>query len=160
MRATEAYMKAYLDGWFFTLDHERGRVLSNSVPLDYIPDHRPKFLYDAEVENPNAYPWSESEDLRILELRRQGMTFREIAKVFNMANSSIVKRFRQIEPPKKPKEVRESKYSFDLEARIVGMRLRGMPYPEIGKLVNLTPTTVRDIFRRYRKRGELRKRAA
>lgn len=167
MNTLEQEMKAFLDGWFFSIDHERGRTISTDVPVDFIPDHRPKYMPEDEEcrNNNNAHRWTEVEDQTLLDMRRQGHTFREIGKALGLSGSPVQGRYALLCTKlglRRVSAVRTEsmKHSMELEARIVEMRIKGMGFPEIGDRVGLPREIVNAIFRRYRDRCKRMERMA
>lgn len=156
----EQEMKAYFDGWLFSIDYERNRTVSTSVPIDYIPSHKPKCTMDEdESRNQNlGHRWSEVEDQTLLEMRRAGNTFREIGKAMAMSGSAAQRRHQDLMmqqgymPPKR--RFKPLKFSLELEARVVEMRDKGMGFHEIAPIVGIGRVQANELYRRYKLRQQ------
>lgn len=163
---TEREMKEWLDGWFFAIDHERNCTTSTPVDRDFIPSHRPKYVYaeDGPVSNNNSHHWSETEDAIMLEMRRAGNTFREIGKALSLAGSTCQRRFKELlevqgfTPPKR--KHKPLKWSLETEARVVAMREMGMGFHEIGPVCGMTRQQANELYRRYKDRQKREEMAA
>lgn len=153
----EQEMKAYFDGWFFSIDYERDRTVTVAVAKDFIPSHRPKFApEDEEHISPRTHQWTDLEDQTILEMRRAGNIFREIGKALGFSTSAVQNRYSELRVKlrlrNEPLVLRNAKYPLELEARVVELRKQGRGFEEIGPLLGMTRKQANHLFRRYRDR--------
>jgi hypothetical protein len=157
---TEADMKAALDGWFYKMDFELGRVRAIEVSANHIPDHTPSRSfeeYDDDRPPPNAHRWTAQEDETLLTMRRHRHTFREIGEAMGMSKSSIQNRYEVLRTRlglSNDAPVRQSKYPEEMLERIRQMRETGMGFDEIGPLFGLTRVQANTLHRDYKRRLE------
>ena len=157
---TEAYMKQWLDGWFFTIDFGQGRTRSTVVPCDYIPDHKQMYAADPEdgtTAQYNRKPFSRSEDATILDMRKNQMRWKDIAKAVGRSAGSVQERYiqlcRKLGLDADVGHFRATKpVTPDMKARIVEMRANGYSFGEIAKELELTVNQVADHYYRIAKR--------
>lgn len=86
-----------LNGWFFRVDLETGKVSARQVPRDYIPTHRPRWLPAAEhIKHNNTngmgFEWTEEQDREILAMREEGLPWKVIG--YDMGCSAKTVRYR------------------------------------------------------------------
>lgn len=96
MMASEADIRAALDGTFTTFDHDHGKVRTLAVPKSYLPHFGGKFAPADGNEHGLRRKWSASEDNGILEMRSSGKTWQEIATAFRASTTTVSDRYRLI----------------------------------------------------------------
>ena len=165
MMHTEADMKAALDGWLFKMDFELGRTRASEVPVDHIPDHKPKFFFEEDDDKPhiNAHRWTPQEDETLITMRRHRHTFREIGKALGLSQSATQGRYELLRTrlglgPNAP--MRKTKYPEELLQRIIDLRETGMGFEEIGEIVGLTRIQANTLHRDHKRRLARQGRAA
>ena len=155
---TEDRMKAWLDGWFFTLDFAQGRTRSMVVPLDYIPDHRP-ILVEQE-KGAVIYtkkPWSTEEDATILEMRADNAKWIAIAETIGRSAHAVRDRYRKLRGERRldayTGRIRHTKpVTPAVKAKIVQLRADGWSFGQIAKELGLTNNQVADHYHRIARR--------
>lgn len=96
---TEQIIRAKLDGTF-TRVRDDGKVVTQVVPLDYIPDHQKKALPENHgMRGPGKgirHLWTAEEDVELVELRRQGWSKMRCALHFGASEDSVRRRIRDL----------------------------------------------------------------
>ena len=92
---TEAAIKERLDGTLTRFEPEYGRVITVTVPYDYIPKHQAGGRQIGD-EPERSERWTREEDTILLELRYRRRSFDEIAAVLNRSEDGCMKRYRVI----------------------------------------------------------------
>lgn len=161
----EKELKEFLDGWFFSIDHERCRTVTTAVDVDFIPSHKPKYSpEDEEFISPRTHQWTDVEDQTILEMRRAGNIFKQIGEALGLSTSAVQNRYHELRVRhgllNEPTVLRNPKYPLELEARVVEMHDNGLGFHEIGPQLGMTRQQANHLYRRYRERKERRERFA
>lgn len=148
----EAYMKAELDGWFYTFDWDCGMVRACKVPVDY----KPKYIGQQTSSEPHVsqHRWTALEDDTVITLRNAGKTWRVISKAIGLSTCTVSKRYvvlcaeRGIEPLSAA-ALQARKYSLETEARVVSLRKNGANFRDIGRVTGLTRDQANQLYLRW-----------
>lgn len=98
MRASEAggIIKRALDGTFTRVDRIDGKIVTTSVPRDYIPDHQAHLPPEnVGKRGPGTMPrhlWTPEEDIELQRLRRLGWSKMRCAHTFNCSEEAVRRR--------------------------------------------------------------------
>lgn len=149
---SEAQIRQALDGWFYTLDHEKGRTIGIEVPADYIPSHKPKYDASGDVEVHYGHQWTAVEDATILAMREAGNSFRAISAAIGMSVTAVTRRHSALVPGHRPRVARRRWHSDEIVQRVLALREINLPFPEIGREVGVTKQQARDIYRHHQLR--------
>lgn len=156
MNNAEQIIKDTLDGLFFSLNIESGKVRAFEVPKDFIPNHKPKTIDIDEDTRTSARDWSPGEDETILRMYAQGICFSNIGRHLGVAKSTVWKRFAQLcetigGPPKRIHPL--SKHGH-LDDTIAELKAQGLTFTQIGERVGMTRNQVSGVWARLRKQME------
>ena len=141
---TEDRMKAWLDGWFYTLDCAQGRTRSTVVPVDYIPDHRPILVNQERGPMTfNRKPWNAEEDATLLEMRDAHAQWITIARAVGRSSHSVRRRYVSLREERNQDTYTghhrlTKRVTPALKAKIVAMKADGHSYTKIAKALGLT----------------------
>ena len=154
----EQIIKDALDGLFFEIDTEHGRIITRSVPRNYMPKH---FAKTPELDglHPNVKVWTEEEDDRIVGLRHTDMSFNAIAKAVGRDVKLVRNRYEVVCQQRglQPKLYSITrKFTKEQCDKLVELRLAGMQFGEIGPLVGMTKQQATDLYQRLRDQYGLR----
>lgn len=149
---TEQDIRDALDGWFYSLDFERGNVIATPVRKNHIPNHVPKYLSEFDQDKPhfNNKKFTPDQDDTIIRMREQGYIWQDISKAvrhdgtLTRARYIIICRERGIRPLL---DVRKKKFTPEQRRQLIEMRARGVSYAEIGSQIGMTEQQARDLYR-------------
>lgn len=163
--SAEQAIKQSLDGWLFRLSMTTGcegrpYVRAIKVPKDYIPDHSPLWDYAGDPEQPhyNAAVFTLEEEDTIIEMRRQGKRWADIATTIKRCINTTRDHYlrickeRGIEPIQRIEQKKPQRLSDQVKAQIASMRDTGMSYDTIAAQMGLTRWTVADCYNKICKR--------
>jgi len=152
----EQVIKEALDGTFASVNLESGKVRVFTVPLDFIPNHKPKLVDIDEDTRTSARDWSPGEDETILRMYANGVCFNNIGRHLGVAKSTVWKRFAQLcetigGPPKRKHPL--SVWGH-LDDEIAELKAQGMTFTQIGEKLGMTRNQVSGVWARIRKHRE------
>lgn len=171
MTEAEQIIKSVLDGKFYSRSPDGNRICVVSVPLDYIPDHRPAYDEEAAAASGrkagerNQKRWSKEEDDRLVALRARGLRWQVIASEMHRGDKGVRTRYYEIcgERNMTPVGATVSPVNMltpEVKAQIVKMREEGMTFPEINHQLGLIGFKARDYYARYKRELLMRRMAA
>lgn len=164
MMDAEQVMKQALDGCFFVIHPITYATQMKRVPLNHIPNHKPRFNYDEEAQPVRGRQWTEADDAILIKMFEAGHTFSEMGKVVKASQSAVNVRWRELCIAKGIKNERRSpleKYAAELYPKVAHMKtVDQLTFRQIALKLNMTPNQIAGIWRRWRKNGEQMEQAA
>lgn len=120
---TEAQIKAALDGNFYAINFNTGRVIGMSVPVDYVPDHKPQFFDFV----PSARPIQAKEEI---EDEAPALVDRapHLHEIFHAVCTTLKVRGIDVKSPRRAVPIVEARQMFYWFARYY----TGFSFPAIG----------------------------
>lgn len=152
---TELEMKEALDGWFYVYNCEQQSVMRRKVSKDHIPCHKPRIL-DEDQKPKTGYPWTDTEDERLVKLREANLVWTEIAHRFRMSPSAVKNRYLVLclKSGRAEHRVNRTPDTVALERRVVDLKTQELTFDQIAVEMGLSRNQVAGLWRRWRKRSD------
>lgn len=151
---TEAAIKAQLDGRFFIRDLSTGYIKERSVPVDYVPTHKPWAPIEIKEPPKNARKWTKAEEEYLFKAYNEGKSFAVMARRLKISKSLAYKHFYQMCLDRGIETKRaniQRKYDDETEARIISLRLeQNMMLKDVAKEMGMSLNAVCGIWKKYR----------
>ena len=161
---TEQVIKDALDGYFYIFEcaHQRTRV--KRVPKDFVPSHKPNYLYGDEAVTAHGKVWTAEEDAKLTRMFNAGCTYKEMGKELKVSASSANYRWQELcllHGYSNKRANTQEKFPMEVCTKLANLKLaQNLTLAQAAKKMGLTTNQAANLWKRWRAANGLEAEAA